>query len=1298
MEEYPYSLNVRCSKELSDNQTSHLQRYFSLQRKSRGGENKVSMLSSKLFKVSFQEQKVMERVLSHKEHSIQSDGELVSLVVYLEGVAEKDLMATPIEDEMPTLAGSGGYIPDDDDDAEDSISSNVQLNRRRSRISSTLIVESDSKYLAIRDEIENLKCTLFPTLEIRTGQREVTLLGDMDHVLAARPIIKDKLDSVKMVCVTNVPYASMALSLWHKEDISKKIFGGEAGGRVIVDTSRGVCLYASSSAMLDRAQHVLSQVLKESVVEIREGQGIILETLKNLLKDLQLKRKIVTTLQNETWLSLVGFREDVDENVKWIEDYLRQHTLTKETFNMGINGIAENLDYFIQNLQIGPIPATVEIPSDQDQTITLIGSEEDVAKSKDVLKQVLEKLCQKHLSIKKHGAKHYFKNKGNEELDRIAKQYKCRVTVICDEEIPEVTEIMASASKSKAKDTYQKVNIDKTNPYTSNSKQSDQREAAASYRNTDKQPIAGATKHLSPVQLILIQGKLEEQKADIFIAPLLSTNPSLACLNITKDLELKAGSHFSNLFSNLCTNCKYLNPGSLLQMNVTGNNYGINCDMVIFIACTPWNGSDGSSVKDLRKGISSVLEKCKGKADSLAMPPIGPGLALKFPSMTSATILGEEVKSFVTKEPTTPLRKIHIVIPQDNQMLFSVYKDTLLQMDLGDQIVVCNRDGEPFQAPSLSEELKFEIGRLSVYVVYGNIVTESTDVIVNSTNFYQWSKQSVAHAIFTAGGKEIVKEAQGKACGKKPVMTTAGKLKCKWIFHCDCQKDIENIKIFIKDILIESDKMGLSSVALPAIGTGECGLDPQIVAKCTIDVISSLARNVELSVLSCVRLIAFKPHIYSIFCIAAQERFKPVCDYSWNVQAVLASRLKKQPTPQTEAINDIDIFEHPFPHQPEVLLNIIGSRIEDVSAVEVYLNELFERNYEEQKIEEPLLYRFSLEEIQKLFSLVREKPGVQMILDRVKKCIFLNGCNTDVTEVYLKVQESLREILHVRLQEANKERAGLLVQWGYYDGSEMVAFEVNASQLLEDKFLNKDDVDITVQLADGKQAKVNLNTMKALLDGMGEEVTVVRKDLEADIHLPENWEDMNGRFLMLVRLDPNSAEYQGVHSGFVRTAKNIFVEKIERIQNRYQYTAYTLRKDYIRKKNGSSEVNERTLYHGTQHQNCNSINSNGFNRSFAGTNAAYFGNGVYFAVNASYSTRHTYSPPDPATGRRYVYQVKMLTGRYARGEMGLRAPPSRSGNDPYDQYDSIVDNLHNPSMFVAFHDNQVYPEYLITFT
>ena len=87
---------------------------------------------------------------------------------------------------------------------------------------------------------------------------------------------------------------------------------------------------------------------------------------------------------------------------------------------------------------------------------------------------------------------------------------------------------------------------------------------------------------------------------------------------------------------------------------------------------------------------------------------------------------------------------------------------------------------------------------------------------------------------------------------------------------------------------------------------------------------------------------------------------------------------------------------------------------------------------------------------------------------------------------------------------------------------------------------------------------------------------------------------------------------------------------------------------------------------------------------------------MYFARDSSYSLR--YSRLHGSSGNSKIYVARVLVGRYTIGGKGMKAPPSRNDPDnPGVRYDSVVDNVQNPSIFVKFVDNHCYPEYLITF-
>ena len=118
-----------------------------------------------------------------------------------------------------------------------------------------------------------------------------------------------------------------------------------------------------------------------------------------------------------------------------------------------------------------------------------------------------------------------------------------------------------------------------------------------------------------------------------------------------------------------------------------------------------------------------------------------------------------------------------------------------------------------------------------------------------------------------------------------------------------------------------------------------------------------------------------------------------------------------------------------------------------------------------------------------------------------------------------------------------------------------------------------------------------------------------------------------------------------------------------------------------------ANVNQKYLFHGTSHDEViRCICREGFDWRVCGKNGTLYGNGSYFARDASYSDR--YSQED-SSGRKQMFLSLVLVGAYTKGEQNLSRPPAC--------YNSCVDNLENPGIYVIFHDDQSYPEYLIKY-
>ena len=88
-----------------------------------------------------------------------------------------------------------------------------------------------------------------------------------------------------------------------------------------------------------------------------------------------------------------------------------------------------------------------------------------------------------------------------------------------------------------------------------------------------------------------------------------------------------------------------------------------------------------------------------------------------------------------------------------------------------------------------------------------------------------------------------------------------------------------------------------------------------------------------------------------------------------------------------------------------------------------------------------------------------------------------------------------------------------------------------------------------------------------------------------------------------------------------------------------------------------------------------------------------YGAGSYFATKSSYSSRYA---PANNQGWRYMIQTRVITGEWCQGTQQLHAAPYKTAAQT-EQYDSVVDDVNNPTIYVVFNDASAYPEYIIKF-
>ncbi|XDV24263.1 hypothetical protein PO909_028484 [Leuciscus waleckii] len=194
--------------------------------------------------------------------------------------------------------------------------------------------------------------------------------------------------------------------------------------------------------------------------------------------------------------------------------------------------------------------------------------------------------------------------------------------------------------------------------------------------------------------------------------------------------------------------------------------------------------------------------------------------------------------------------------------------------------------------------------------------------------------------------------------------------------------------------------------------------------------------------------------------------------------------------------------------------------------------------------------------------------------------------------------------------------------------------------------------------------------------------------------LPEHWDKAltPETGYKSVSLQSTASEYIRVSELFNRTMRGFSILKIDRIQNRALWEVFQWQKDCMKKSARGRDVSEKQLFHGTDRKHVDAIGRNNFDWRICGTHGTAYGKGSYFARDAKYS--HSYTED---SGTRSMFVCRVLVGDYTKGESGYLRPPSKDGGDTV-FYDSCVNDLYDPSIFVVFEKHQIYPEYLIEYT
>ncbi len=167
--------------------------------------------------------------------------------------------------------------------------------------------------------------------------------------------------------------------------------------------------------------------------------------------------------------------------------------------------------------------------------------------------------------------------------------------------------------------------------------------------------------------------------------------------------------------------------------------------------------------------------------------------------------------------------------------------------------------------------MKLRIGQTAISIERGDITDWEVDAVVNAANTTLAMGAGVAGAIKRKGGVIIEEEAmrQGPVEVGEAVLTTGGNLAATHVIHAavmgpDLKTDPDKIAAATRAVLALADKHRITSIALPALGTGVGHVPPPASAEAMLKEVVGHLRGGQ-STLKRVVFVLYQDDAYKAF-------------------------------------------------------------------------------------------------------------------------------------------------------------------------------------------------------------------------------------------------------------------------------------------------------------------------------------------------------------------------------------------------------------------------------------------------
>jgi O-acetyl-ADP-ribose deacetylase (regulator of RNase III) len=794
-------------------------------------------------------------------------------------------------------------------------------------------------------------------------------------------------------------------------------------------------------------------------------------------------------------------------------------------------------------------------------------------------------------------------------------------------------------------------------------------------------------------------GDLSMESCDVIVN---STNGSLDMNSAmaSKCLLRKAGHGLQSE----CTT--YINANGKLQSGelYRSKGYNLSCQYVVHVICP--NDPQGMS-----KAVEDCLNEAKrSSARSVSFPALGTG-KLGMADAVAAKAMFDGIEKFASTGSSS-VSNVSIVI-------FDAPRLPIFQQEKAKRSVIDESDEEIIAA--FSDKFQLPNGTV-VSVEQGDITADGCDVIVAPTG--------VVYSAVVKKSQQTDNDLHTRYGGTpNPVadLVAGGQLLCRRVYAVSvpsrsrnssddqCIRAVQNV---VEQCLNLANSSRFASIAIPAIGTGGLGYSNRHTAAAVIEASKAFASKSSSPSLRHIKISVFDSHRVSDFQQELQVRstgrksggfLQKVASGFRSFGAAVGSLFSSDHRPTKPKRTKKPLKSFSEGEEDLASVTAIAASRSTCQSVHSMLRKAVKDNCistteDIDKVPEG----FDASELKTIaaefgvalkFDVESDKSGTAKLT--------LSGFKDDVRDVHTRVLQRLNKAFKEEAESATKERILEKGRWLWQeDDGSFQPYSDEATVKIETA---RENGESTVKISH-KGIEYNVDIANQLQTARGRKSRKIRKEDKFQpgegMSLPQTWinpgNSQQEYDLYIHKLQPSDSEYQTVHTAYTSTGGPVTVLSIERVQNPKAYRRYLQEKaDLNRRRQQQIATGAACLdvmaFHGTSEASVQQIMSNGFNRSYAGRAAGKaFGAGVYFASNAQLSSG--YSPAGTNQHRKMFY-CEVLIGCTTVGNSSMLEPPViNSAVSATDKYDSTVNNVATPTIYVScYRDYMAYPTYLITF-